>query len=93
MREPLNRPEPPVRSIDGQAYSRAVEDELNQLAVGTFGQPPGKRFLEYLESLTLRRALLPAASDAELRHLEGARWLVGVIRSRVTQGLDHRSLP
>jgi hypothetical protein len=70
-------------SVDGGVYSPAVEDELNQLAAGTFSQPPGRRFLDYLESITLRRALLPDASDAELRHLEGARWLVGVIRTRM----------
>lgn len=84
---------PAVQSIDGQTYTRAFEDGLNELAVGTFGSPPGSRFLEYLESLTLRRALLPDATDAQLRHLEGARWLVGIIRGRISLGRAYKELP
>jgi hypothetical protein len=83
----------PTVSVDGMSYSRAVEDELNTLASGTFNAPPGRRFLDYLESLTLRRALLPDASDAALRHLEGARWLVGVIKARQALGNIHKELP
>jgi hypothetical protein len=85
--------EPALLSCDGQRYSRAMEDELNLLANGTFGQNPGRRFLDYLESLTLRRALLPDASDAALRHLEGARWLVGIIRTRMALAEQHKELP
>ena len=74
---------PPEPSVDGRVYTEGVENELDALCLKAIVINDGaERFMSYLESLTTRRALLPSTSDAELRHLEGARWLVGVIRSR-----------
>lgn len=80
MAQVRKTPEP---SIDGRVYAEGVESELDSLCLKAIVLNDGaERFMSYLESLTVRRALLPTSSDAELRHLEGARWLVGVIRSR-----------
>lgn len=86
MEQGANTGQRPHRSIDGNVYTAILERELNELAAGTFNGGPGARFLEYLESLTLRRTLGPHASDQQLRHLEGARWLVGVIKARQALG-------
>ena len=72
-----------VTGPDGFSYTEKVNDEINGLAAGCLRGGAGPRFLQYLESITTRRVLAPTASDAELRHLEGARWLVGVIRQRM----------
>lgn len=75
-----------VLGSDGGRYAKEVDDDINALAAGTFGTPAGQRFLQYLEGITTRRVLGPDAPDSHLRHLEGARWLVGVIRQRVNAG-------
>jgi hypothetical protein len=90
------RPEDAVERVlapDGRRYSRELNDQLNELVLGTFsGEGPGERCLAYLESITTRRVLQPTASDQELRHLEGGRWLVYVIRQRMAQARETRSL-
>jgi hypothetical protein len=77
---------------DGITYSKAIDAEINSLALGTFASGAGPRFLEYLEGITVRRVLGPEASDSHLRHLEGARWLVGVIRQRMKAGFNERKI-
>lgn len=76
----------PVLAVDGGRYTKEVDDDINNLAAGTFSTPAGQRFLQYLEGITTRRVLGPEAPDSHLRHLEGARWLVGVIRQRINAG-------
>jgi len=46
----------------------------------------GEAVLEHLRAVTLERALGPAASDAQLRHLEGQRQLVSHLVSLVERG-------
>jgi hypothetical protein len=72
-----------VKGPDGYGYSSTINEEINQLVAGCFGGGAGVRTLQYLESITTRRVLGPDASNEHLRHLEGARWLVGVIRERI----------
>ena len=74
---------PATKGPDGYGYSQTINDEINNLVAGCFGSGAGVRTLAYLESITTRRVLGPDASDNHLRHLEGARWLVGVIRERI----------
>jgi hypothetical protein len=84
---PARSPRKPlVAGPDGQNYSASVNDDIDSLAAGTFGTSAGQRFLQYLEGITTRRVLGPEATDSHLRHLEGARWLVGVIRQRIVAG-------
>jgi len=48
-----------------------------------FRQPSGQEVLKYLRSITIEAVTGPAASDAELRHLEGQRYIVGLIERRI----------
>lgn len=80
-----------AKGPDGITYSDKVNSEIDSLAVGTFVGGSGPRFLAYLESITTRRVLGPEAPDSHLRHLEGARWLVGVIRQRIQAGQKQRT--
>lgn len=51
-----------------------------------FADADGRRVLEHLNSLTLRRALGPEAPESMLRHLEGQRALVATILGLVARG-------
>ncbi|MCR5506861.1 MAG: hypothetical protein K6F04_03370 [bacterium] len=54
--------------------------------VKTFNTDCGKKVLEYLVSITLNRYLSPTSSDAELRFLEGERYLVSFIKNMIRKG-------
>ena len=83
---------PPSLKIgcDGFGYIPKEKQRLDELAVGTFARGAGKEFLSYLRSITIEAVCGPAASDAELRHREGARALIGIIETRLTDGLERR---
>ena len=48
-----------------------------------FRTPTGQEVIKYLRSITIEAVTGPAASDAELRHLEGQRYIVGLIERRI----------
>jgi len=51
-----------------------------------FATPEGRRVLQQLRAWTLERAVGPAASDAQLRHLEGQRQLVAQVLMLIREG-------
>ena len=66
-------------------YPRA-EEEDNKISLNVkslFSSPSGKEVLKYLRSITIESVQGANASDAELRHLEGQRYLVGIIERRI----------
>ena len=77
----------PVDSTtDNERRSLETEMKLNRLAAQLFTTGGGKEFLDYLESITIHR-MVPAGADAgALYYYEGARWIVGVIKARITAG-------
>lgn len=75
-----------VTGPDGFVYSQQVDEEINAVLSGSLGHGIGLRAMAYLESITTRRVLGPESTDGHLRHLEGARWLVGVMRQRIAAG-------
>lgn len=83
-----------VLGPDGYHWSPETEAKLNALALRVFSSGDGYELLNYLKNITLNRALPPDATDAHLRHLEGARWLVALIEQRKAkaQGSDHASV-
>lgn len=72
-----------VTAPDGLTYGATTSAEIDEILTGCFTTGAGPRALAYLESITTRRVLGPDCTDGHLRHLEGARWLVGVIRARM----------
>ena len=52
----------------------------------TFGSESGAKVLSYLSNITLNRYLSQNATDAELRYLEGQRYLVSFIQNMVKKG-------
>jgi hypothetical protein len=74
-----------------EGVSRLVteERELNQAFVALFNNERGQRVLDYLRRITIETVGGPEISDQHLRHLEGQRFVVGVIEQRVQNGRDN----
>lgn len=73
-------------SVDG--YVRSEEDEqiLNKHFANTFKGDEGKKVLDYLQSITIEAVAGPNIDSNRLFHLEGMRFLVGIIKTRITKG-------
>ena len=73
-------------SVDGRAYTKDVENDLNSKAYALFGSGVGKAFLHYLENLTINNIHAANTSSQELSHFEGQRWTVALIKARCELG-------
>lgn len=68
---------------DGVLRSVEEQKRINEVLAIAFRGESGKAALDYLRSISIERVCGPFATDAELRHLEGMRFVVGVISQRV----------
>ena len=75
--------------LDG--YQRNSEDDVivSKNVAQVFESPTGKEVLRYLRSITIEMVNGPNVTTEELRHLEGQRYIVGLIEQRIAHG--HRS--
>ena len=73
-------------SVDGRAYPKDDENDLNSKAYGLFGSGIGKSFLQYLENLTINNIHSSNTPSEELSHYEGQRWTVAIIKARCELG-------
>ena len=75
--------------LDG--YQRKSEDDLivSKNMAQIFESPTGKEVLRYLRSVTIEMVNGPNVTTEELRHLEGQRYIVGLIEQRIAHA--HRS--
>lgn len=66
----------------------ALESQINQAFAATFrpDAPAAMLVLAYLTETFLNRIVGPGGSDAELRHREGQRDLVRIIKQRIDHG-------
>ena len=69
--------------IDNFPRSKANDEKISKDIRSAFRTPNGQQVLKYLRSITIEAVTGPAASDAELRHLEGQRYLVALIVKRI----------
>ena len=84
-----NRNNIPI-GIDG--HQRATKDDLkiSQNIEALFNGPLGGEVLLYLKSITINMVSGPEITDRELRHLEGQRYLVGLIERRMNHAINKR---
>jgi hypothetical protein len=75
-----------VPSCDGFQYTPEAEERLNGCALRVFGTESGIELLRYLENITINNLTGPNADDKYLQHLEGQRWIVGIIKRRMFLG-------
>lgn len=71
---------------DGISRSLAKEREINIDFVSLFGSELGKRVLKHLRRTTIENVAGPHVTNDVLRHMEGQRFIVGIIEQRVIRG-------
>ncbi len=69
--------------LDGFARGEDADNKISLNTASLFSTPNGKEVLRYLRSITIEAVTGANVSDAELRHLEGQRYLVGLIERRM----------
>tara|TARA_B100000212_G_scaffold116838_2_gene87177 strand:+ start:2084 stop:2341 length:258 start_codon:yes stop_codon:yes gene_type:complete len=69
--------------IDGIQRKSERDVEISQNVAQIFSSPTGQEVLKYLRSVTVEMVNGPNVSTEELRHIEGQRYLVGLIEQRI----------
>ena len=75
--------------VDWYQRSKELDTQVSQNVAEVFNSPTGKEVLRYLRSITIEMVNGPNVSNEELRHLEGQRYIVGLIEQRIAHA--HRS--
>lgn len=75
--------------IDGFQRNAELDLQISQNIAELFSSPTGREVLRYLRSITIEMVSGPNITTEELRHIEGQRYLVGLIERRMTHA--HRS--
>lgn len=75
--------------LDGYQRSKEVDTQISQNIAEIFNTPTGREVLRYLRSVTIEMVNGPNVTNEELRHLEGQRYIVGLIEQRIAHA--HRS--
>lgn len=75
---------------DGIERTLAMERRINEAFAAVFDSAAGTKAIEYLRSITINTVAGPDQSDAALRHLEGGRYIVGIIDQRIQCGYKQR---
>jgi len=75
--------------IDGYQRKSVIDSQISQNIAQIFESPTGKEVLRYLRSITIEMVNGPNVTTEELRHIEGQRYIVGLIEQRISHG--HRS--
>tara|TARA_R100000458_G_scaffold57904_1_gene64901 strand:- start:41 stop:328 length:288 start_codon:yes stop_codon:yes gene_type:complete len=74
--------------LDNYKRKPADEENLNTLFYKMFNTAGGSEILKYLKSITMDSVAGPEISDTQLRHLEGQRFIVGLIQRRFNKGVS-----
>ena len=75
--------------VDGYQRNSDRDSEISRNVAEIFESPTGNEVLRYLRSITIEMVNGPNVTTEELRHLEGQRYIVGLIEQRIAHG--HRS--
>ena len=76
----------PAKSIDGYVRSADQESKLNKAFAALFKGDDGKVILDYIKSITTEAVAGPNIDSNQLFHLEGMRFLAGIIQTRIKKG-------
>ena len=83
----LKKDKPKIaNSVDGYVRSEEDEAKLNKHFANLFKGDDGKVVLNYLQSITTEAVAGPNITSNQLFHIEGMRFLVGIIKSRTKKG-------
>lgn len=77
---------PKTEGPDKRVRDSDYESKLNLAAAACFGTAAGKLVFEHLRAITTNVASGPEITDRALMHLEGQRYLVGLLSQRINLG-------
>ena len=69
--------------VNGYPRSKDEDERISKNIMSLFNTPNGIEVLKYLKSVTIEAVSGANISDAELRHLEGQRYLVALMVKRI----------
>jgi hypothetical protein len=69
--------------IDGINRPQDKDRQISQNIATLFGSATGQAVLRYLRSITIEMVHGPNVSTEELRHMEGQRYIVGLLENRI----------
>jgi hypothetical protein len=72
--------------VDGIERPQITDKQISQNVAEIFSTATGQEVLKYLRSVTIEMVNGPAVSPNELMHMEGQRYLVGLIERRIAHG-------
>lgn len=75
--------------VDGIQRSAQADVIISRNVAEVFSSPTGQEVLRYFRSITIEMVHGPNVTTEELRHVEGQRYLVGLIERRMQHA--HRS--
>lgn len=75
--------------LDGIQRDSDKDVQISRNIAEIFKTPTGKEVLRYLRSVTIEMVNGPNVTTEELRHIEGQRYIVGLIEQRIAH--SHRS--
>lgn len=75
--------------IDGIQRNSEADLNISKNIAQIFSTPTGAEVLRYLRSITIEMVNGPNVSTEELRHIEGQRYVVGLLEQRINHA--HRS--
>ncbi len=75
-----------VQTIDGLQHSAEVEQMLNRTFYAAFDTDNAAKAIAYLKNITIHRIQQAGTPGDVLQHLEGQRYIVGVIEQRMRAG-------
>jgi hypothetical protein len=88
-KEPRKKPKQYI-SPDGAARDPETERRLNEAFAIVFKGAAAEKVRDYLRSITINRVLGPGTPVDTINYFEGARWLMGIIDSRIKDGEEKK---
>ena len=73
----------PYVGIDGIQRSQKLDEQISLDVAALLATPSGQSVMQYLRSITIEMVNGPNVTTEELRHMEGQRYLVGLIEARM----------
>jgi hypothetical protein len=94
-RPPRKKPERKTRprqyiAPDGKSRGDQTERRLNECFAICFASQTGQEVRNYLRSITTNAAFAPGTDPNIIVQMEGARWLMGIIDSRIKDGEEKK---
>jgi len=69
--------------VDGYQRTKEVDEQISQNFAHLFSSDTGKEVLRYLRTITIEIVHGANVTTEELRHIEGQRYVVGLIETRI----------